>query len=96
MSPEERVLIERVLELEESNNKMLRSLYRTQNVNRIFKAVYWGAIIILTIGSYYALQPYLDLVKNNFDVMKAGVENASESLNKVNSIKSNLDNLLGN
>ncbi len=59
MDPETKQLLEENLKLSKENNEMLSSLIRSKKRNNIFKAVYWGIIIIITIGTYYFIQPYI-------------------------------------
>jgi len=59
MDPESRKLLEHISELAEENNKILRSMRRSQRVSSIIRFVYWAFIIGSAIGAYYFIQPYL-------------------------------------
>lgn len=94
MSPEERVLIERVLEVTEQNNKMLKLLYRASVMGRIIKTIYWFVIIALTVGSYYVLQPYLDLLKTSYSNLTEQAGNISETLQSVGKLQKDAEDML--
>ena len=70
MNPEEKVLLERALELSEENNQILRKIER-----RAQWAILWGfikvtvVIVPLVIGYLY-LQPFLDQALENFNSVK--------------------------
>lgn len=60
MTPEEKELLERVAELSEENNKMLRSMVRSMKIARIMSIVYWVFIIGSAVGAFYLIQPYVE------------------------------------
>ena len=62
MEPEDNRMLKRVLELSESNHKMLKKLHRNLLLHRIFSIIYWVLIIGVTVGLYYYLQPVFDQV----------------------------------
>jgi hypothetical protein len=51
--------LNRILELAEENNKMLRSLHRSQRAGTIFRILYWLIIIGSLVSAYYFLGPIL-------------------------------------
>ena len=53
-------MLRHAVELSESNNKILKKLYRALVWQKISSAVYWVAIIGVTVGAYYYVQPMLD------------------------------------
>jgi hypothetical protein len=60
MDPESKNLLEETFELEQENNKMLRSMKRTMLWSRIMTIVYWLIIIGISVGAFYFLQPYFN------------------------------------
>jgi len=70
MNPEEKVLLERALELSEENNQILRKIER-----RAQWAILWGfikvaAVIVPLVIGYFYLQPFLDQALENFNSVK--------------------------
>lgn len=63
MSPDDKKLLERTLELAEENNKILRKLRSLDRLDRIMKWVYWSILILLSLGAYYFIQPYVDFIR---------------------------------
>ena len=51
--------LDRMLKLTEENNKMLRSMHRSQTVSNIFRLLYWTLIIASIAGAYYFIKPML-------------------------------------
>jgi hypothetical protein len=47
----------------EDNNKILRSLQRSERVRRWMSIIYWLIVIGLGFGAYYFTQPYIDELK---------------------------------
>ncbi len=61
---------ERLAKLEakiEDNNAMLHKLYRAQRNGLIVRIVYWTFIILLSVGAFYFVQPFLDQFKGVYD-----------------------------
>jgi Trk-type K+ transport system membrane component len=93
MTPEERSLLERTYNLTEDNNKILRSMRRSQRVSTVIRSIYWLFIIGASLGAYYLVQPYIDTVfgayKNAISTFQGvgqdidKVQNAADSLKDV-------------
>lgn len=60
MSPEEKELLKRSVELGEENNNILRSLQRSMRLARIMSILYWVFIIGSAVGAFYLIQPYIE------------------------------------
>ena len=56
--------MQRLLELKEENNQILKKMRRSQQIASVMRAVYWLIIIGVTVGVFYTLQPYLDQLKD--------------------------------
>ncbi len=76
MTPEERELLQRAVELSEENNEILRSMRRSMKIARIMNIVYWVFIIGSAVGAFYLIQPYIDAVMSAYG-------NASNNLNSI-------------
>lgn len=72
--------LERMLKLTEENNKILRSLHRTQSISTVFRILYWTIIIASLGGVYYFIKPYISEFSGN----------ASSFYQQINSLKSAL------
>ncbi len=75
MDPEDQKLLKRVVALTEENNVILRKLHRAEKMRRLFRALYWVAVIALALGAYYVIQPYLDSLRDLYGSIRGGVEN---------------------
>ena len=62
MTPEERSLLESTYKLAEENNKILRSLRRSARLGTIMRILYWVAIMGVSVGALYFIQPYLKFI----------------------------------
>ena len=54
-----------IFKMTEENNKILRSLHRTQYVSNVFRALYWTLIIASLGGAYYFIKPMLTSFTGN-------------------------------
>lgn len=59
MDPELQELMEKNLEISEENNILLKKIWGSIQIGRLFKTIYWIFIIGATLGAYYYVQPYL-------------------------------------
>jgi hypothetical protein len=55
------------LELEQENNKILRSMKRSMLWTRVMTVVYWLIIIGISVGAFYFLQPYFNKILSLYD-----------------------------
>ena len=62
MTPEEKSLLERTAALVQENNQILHSIRRTTRWATAMRIAYWAVIIIVSVGAYYFIQPYLTLL----------------------------------
>ncbi|MBU1557455.1 hypothetical protein KKC45_00640 [Patescibacteria group bacterium] len=89
MDLQEKELIEETLEISKENNKMLKKIWRDVKYKRFITLIYWIAVIGITLGAYYYIQPIIQGVGagyGNFtDVISSGFEN----IKKVNEVLPN-------
>lgn len=67
MTPEERELLTETHRLVEENAEVLRQIRKHQRMTSAVKALYWIAVIALSLGAYYLIQPYVDTFKASVD-----------------------------
>jgi hypothetical protein len=88
MTPEEKVLLQETYALAKDNNEMLRSMRNHARLGTAMRILYWVAIIGLSLGAYYFIEPYLKML--------TGLTNQAGGLNSTSltdSVK-NLQDLL--
>jgi hypothetical protein len=66
----------RIEKMVSDNNRMLGKLRAAQRRASAARALYWIAIIVLTIAAYYFIQPYLSAVTT-------GVQSTQNSFNNL-------------
>lgn len=75
--------LDELLEVTHENNKILRSMRRTQRWSSFFTFVYWAVILGSIFGTYYYFQPtiqkYMKTVQTSVGVMQK-FENAAGSI----------------
>ncbi len=64
--------LQRILELSESNNRILRSIRRSIIWGRIVHTIYWVVIIGASIGAFWYLRPYLNQLGELYSGLKSG------------------------
>lgn len=77
MSPEEKQMLVEALELSRENNKILKKMRRGQFIGNILHSLKWIILLILTIWSWFLIQPYIDKMLD----MYTQVQEATESVN---------------
>jgi uncharacterized membrane protein len=75
MQPEEKEMLKKALELSQENNKILHSIRRQMLAGRIFRIVYWVAIVGAAIGVYYYITPYIDSAVGAYGGIKNDLQN---------------------
>jgi len=75
MTPEERSLLESTHELALENNKLLQSIRRTHRFGVAIKIFYWVVIIALSVGAYYFVSPYVNMLTGLYSQGSGGAMN---------------------
>lgn len=86
MTPDEKSLLLKTLELAEENNKLLHKLDRMYRLSRAVRVTYWVIIIGITLGAFYFLQPYVDTARDVY----------TNVLGDMDTLKALKDNLFNN
>ena len=84
MSQDTEELLQRVLELEEENNKMLKKIRSHAKWSAFFSFVYWLIIIGSTAAAFYYVQPILKQLLASYQAL-------ADSAKKAGSIIPNID-----
>lgn len=84
MTPEEKEMLKKTLELAQENNEMLHSMKRSLFWNRIIRILYWLIIIGAAVGVYYYIDPYINSAIDAYGNIKGDIKNFSDlfKLNK--------------
>lgn len=81
MTPEEKELLNRAVELGEENNKILRSMNRSMRIGRIMSTIYWVFIIGSAVGAFYLIQPYIETLTGAYTDAKGGINSGLGGVN---------------
>ncbi|MBU6370580.1 MAG: hypothetical protein KGH93_02725 [Patescibacteria group bacterium] len=83
MDPYQKQLFERMTELAEENNKILRSLRNAHRWSVFLTSVYWILIIGVAVGGFYYLEPYVDTVLRTYSSIVTDLGNVKEITSKI-------------
>lgn len=75
MSPEERKLLEELVVLTRDNQQILKELRRAARWRRVGWWTKWVIIIILSLGAYYYIEPWLKQLIEMYQSLLPGLEN---------------------
>lgn len=73
LEPQEKIILQRMLDLTEKNNSFLTKLYSAHRWTVFFHIIYWVLVVGAAVGAYYYIQPYVETISGGF----------SESVEKV-------------
>jgi len=93
MTPEEKILLERVTVLTEENNQILRGLRRANRLNGAFKIIYWILIIAISYGAYVYIQPYVDQLMKAYASVTDTANKISDVGNKIPDVEKLINSL---
>ena len=77
MSPEERELLQRSIEVSTENNQILKKIQRTLKWQAIWGLIKIAVIIVPLVLGYVLLQPYLGSAASNFEDIRSILEASS-------------------
>jgi hypothetical protein len=69
MDPEIKAALERLETVSEQNNRMIRSLYRSNKWNQVFVFIKWAILIGIAIGAFYYLQPIFNKINTIYSTI---------------------------
>ena len=84
--------MEELLELTRENNKILRSMRKSQRVTTLFSFVYWIIILGSIFGAYYYFQP---TIQKYLGVIQVSVETLQQLEGKAGIIPSDVQMFKG-
>jgi hypothetical protein len=70
MSPEEKALLERTLQISEENNQILLKMQKAARLAFIWGIIKLAVIIVPLVAGYFFLQPFLDQAFENYGSIK--------------------------
>jgi hypothetical protein len=86
MTPEEKRKLDEVYELVAENNELIKEINKvTTKMNRkmildgVMKVVYYGVIIGASVGAFYLVQPYIDMLKGSIDAINGTVDEVNKT-----------------
>jgi len=83
MDPDEKELLEKTYSLAEENNKILRGIRSSNRWSTLFRAIYWIVIIGASIGAFYYVQPYANLLLKEYSVIQSDLNNIKSVTSKL-------------
>jgi len=93
MDPESKQLLEENLKLSKENNLMLLKLIKIQRWAQITRYIYWGVLILISMGALYFVKPMINNLLNVYTGGAFGEQNISD-VNKGLSSKDQLNQLI--
>lgn len=80
MSPDEKEMLKKTLELSQENNKMLHAIRRGLFWGRVVRIIYWVVLIGVAIGLFYYLEPYIDSAIDAYGNVKSDLQSFGDLL----------------
>ena len=87
--------LNKILELTEENNEILKRMRKAQKIQNIFRTIYWIILIGAALGAYYFLQPAISSVMTDYKTIKSGLDSFSNgtSTNFFDQIKNTINSI---
>ena len=86
MTPDEKELLEKTHSLAQENNKILRSIRSSNRWSSVFRVIYWIIIIGASIGAFYYIQPYANLLLKEYSIIQTDLNNVKIVTSKLPSL----------
>lgn len=74
MDSETKELLKANLELSKENNVLLKKIRKVQKRIQVTKTVYWVIVILVALGAYYYVKPYVGRVESFYNQAAANLE----------------------
>ena len=83
MTPEEKDMLKKTLELSQDNNKILRGILVRSRWSMFFRLAYWGIVISLAFGAYFFAKPYFDVLMSSYKNIVADIDAVKSITTKI-------------
>ena len=83
MNPNEKELLEKTYELTEENNKILKGIRSSNRWSAFFRIFYWIIIIVVSVGAFYYIQPYIDVATKAYRNIQGDLNNVKSVVNTI-------------
>ncbi|MBI5400565.1 MAG: hypothetical protein HZB12_00400 [Candidatus Yonathbacteria bacterium] len=87
--------LDELLEVTHENNKILRSMRRSQRWSSFFRFVYWALILGSIFGTYYYFQPTIQKYMKTFQTSMGIIQNFEKTAGSIPTDMQAVKNLLG-
>lgn len=74
MDSETKELLKANLELSKENNVLLKKIRKVQKRIQMTKTVYWVIVILVALGAYYYVKPYVGRVESLYNQAATNLE----------------------
>lgn len=86
--------LDELLEITHENNKILRSMRRSQRWSSLFTFVYWAVILGSIFGVYYYFQPTIQKYMKTFQTSIGIVQNFEKTIGSIPTDVQSVKNLI--
>ena len=94
MDPNVKNLLEENLKISKENNGLLLKLYKIQRWAQITRILYWVLIVLISIGAFYFIQPYLGNLLNVYTGGVSGINNVGDITKNLKNSQTDVQDLL--
>lgn len=84
MNQEERDLLADILANTRENNKILTKMQRNARWATTFQVVRWTVVILIALGAYYYVQPYVDRIIATYRNVTGTVSSMNDKATTIN------------
>ena len=81
MNPNEKDLLQKTYELSKENNDILKGIRSSNRWSAFFRIFYWLIIIGISVGVFYYVQPYVDVVMKAYSSIQGDLKNVKSVVN---------------
>lgn len=86
--------LDELLEITHENNKILRSMRRTQRWSSLFRFVYWAVILGSIFGVYYYFQPTIQKYTKTLQTSIGIIQNFEKAAGSIPTDMQSMKNLI--
>ena len=83
MTPEEKELLEETARLVKENHKILKGIRRSARIDSFLRIIYWLIILGSAFGTYYFLQPYVNVIVKSYNGMQQNLQSVKDATAKL-------------
>ncbi len=75
---EQKILLKENIRLSRENHERIKKIHRSMQRSFYARIAYWGVVVLIAIGAFYAISPTLNRIVNQYQAVTQGIQQTND------------------